>query len=160
MKFVVLLIVTLIVLINCNKAVSTPKESKEKINDILSVILDTDTIMGVNNYTECGQNMNNLRWYFRFLPEEVKQEIKSQLVSNIIGQFPRLRYEVVVRLVNQMFDLNVDSQFVCRYFLSFNCRELDRILFPEARRRDICSRRCSAKIDLSPLRMVNISIKK
>jgi len=129
------------------------KLTPERFEDITlskQVILNLSNkiISNTLNETECGENLSNLRWFFRFLPEEVKDGIKSELVNNILGQFPRLRFEVVTRLVNQMFDLNVDPQFVCR--------ELDRILFPEARRRDECTKKCVAKIDTSPLRLARL----
>jgi len=95
---------------------------------------------------EC--NLDDLREFFFFLPPSFQREIKDQLVGNILGQFPRLQYEVVVKLVNDMFDPKVPQEQVCA--------DLDRIVLPEARRRQRCSQMCMDKVDLSPQRILKV----
>ncbi len=55
MKFLILVII-LFLAINCKKVVNTPTqaESKVKINTIISTLFEYDNLLGVNNYTECG----------------------------------------------------------------------------------------------------------
>lgn len=98
---------------------------------------------------EC--NIDELREIYYWLPPSLQREIKSQLLNNILGQFPRLRFEVVEKLINDMFDPRVPQQRVCD--------DLDRIIIPEARRRQECGQRCMDKVDLSPERLIRVVMK-
>jgi len=95
---------------------------------------------------EC--NLDELRELFYWLPPSIQENIKYQLIGNILGQFPRLKYEVVVKLVNDMFDQRVPAQQVCD--------DLDRIVLPEAIRRQRCQNMCMDKVDLSPQRILKV----
>jgi hypothetical protein len=93
-------------------------------------------------------NLDELREIFYWLPPSFKAEIISQLIGNILGQFPRLKYEVVEKLVNDMFDSRVPAERVCK--------DIDDILLPEARRRQECSQKCMELVDLSPERILKV----
>jgi len=95
---------------------------------------------------EC--NLDELREFFYWLPPSFQREIISQLIGNILGQFPRLKYEVVEKLVNDMFDKRVPAERVCA--------DLDRIIRPEAERRARCNQICMDKVDLSPERFIKV----
>jgi len=114
-----------------------------------AIVLEKATKILTGKNDEC--NLAELREFYFFLPPSYQREIKSQLIGNILGQFPRLRYEVVEKLINDMFDMRVPAERVCA--------DLDRIILPEARRRQECSQRCLDKIDLSPERLIRVITK-
>jgi hypothetical protein len=100
----------------------------------------------INKKAQC--NLDELREFYYWLPPSAQREIKRQLIDQIYGQFPRLRIEVVEKLVSDMFDKNIPQQRVCD--------DLDRILIPEARRRQECQEECINKIDLSLPRLIRV----
>eukprot|EP01080_Neovahlkampfia_damariscottae_P001848 gene1848-989_t len=90
-------------------------------------------------------NLDELREFYYWLPPSMQAEIKRQLIEQIYGQFPRLKYEVVEKLVSDMFNMDIPAQKVCD--------DMERIIIPEAQRRQRCQEECIAKIDLSIMRI-------
>jgi len=126
----------------CNPAMITEAQIKEKV----ALLLEKSKKLYSMEKREC--NIDELREIFYWLPPSWKAEIISQLIGNIIGQFPRLRYEVVEKLVKDMFDSRVPQERVCK--------DLDDIILPEARRRQMCGQRCMERVDLSPERILKV----
>lgn len=129
----------------CTPANAIEAQHQEKA----TFILESVKSMIKGEAKEC--NIDQLREFYYWLPPSVQREIKSQLIGNILGQFPRLRQEVVEKLIQDMFDPRVPQQRVCD--------DLDRILIPEARRRQECNQRCLDKVDLSPERLIRVVMK-
>jgi len=126
-------------------------EIKIKVQGVLKETVLRAANGTFKDYTECAENVENFRALWRFLPNDLKESIITEVSRQIWSQFPGIQFPIVERLVRNFGNNQVKPEEACKYAYE--------ILSNEVRRREACVQKCVEDADLTQERLVRTIMK-
>eukprot|EP01080_Neovahlkampfia_damariscottae_P006898 gene6898-11060_t len=147
----IVLLVVLFALISCAFAnqVQAQKDMDEIQAGFSKVLLKT--ILKTQKNSECAASTEKLRKIWIFLPPSIQTKLIEDSIMQIAGQFPRIPYETVEKLVKNFINKEVPPQEACDFAY--------KIISEEVRRREECVNKCVEEADFTPERLARVVVK-
>jgi len=114
-------------------AYASADPAKQLADDIYNQLMQAKT---TNTWAE---QFTKIRKVFNFLPKEIRDRIIDELTAAILRSFPSLNPGEVRKVVSDLLDPNVPVETACRNF--------ERLLEEEMRRRQQCIEKCKKEIE-------------
>lgn len=114
-------------------AYASADPAKQLADDIYNQLMQAKTT------NTCAEQFTKIRKVFNFLPKEIRDRIIDELTAAILRSFPSLNPGEVRKVVSDLLDPNVPVETACRNF--------ERLLEEEMRRRQQCIEKCKKEIE-------------